>query len=108
MIAHSNSRAFVELSAVRSGVAQVSELLTQAQDRLTEEGIETVLFIDELHRFSKVQQDALLPGVENRWVTLNHRVGGSSPSQRTNFMYYFGLCLNQSLQHLDELIDVLR
>lgn len=70
MIAHSESRAFVELSAVSSGVAQVRELLSEAQRRLTEEAVETVLFIDEVHRFSKAQQDALLPGVENRWVTL--------------------------------------
>lgn len=70
MIAHSGSRAFVELSAVSSGVAQVRELLTEAQNRLTDDAVETVLFIDEVHRFSKAQQDALLPGVENRWVTL--------------------------------------
>jgi putative ATPase len=70
MIAHSGSRAFVELSAVSSGVAQVRELLTEAQKRLAEDAVETVLFIDEVHRFSKAQQDALLPGVENRWVTL--------------------------------------
>jgi putative ATPase len=70
MIAHSGSRAFVELSAVSSGVAQVRELLTEAQMKLTDEAVETVLFIDEVHRFSKAQQDALLPGVENRWVTL--------------------------------------
>ena len=70
MIAHSGSRVFVELSAVSSGVTQVREVLTQAQKRLTDEAKETVLFIDEVHRFSKAQQDALLPGVENRWVTL--------------------------------------
>ena len=70
MIAHSDSRIFVELSAVSSGVAQVREVLTQAQERLATEQKETVLFIDEVHRFSKAQQDALLPGVENRWVTL--------------------------------------
>ncbi|MDP1719406.1 MAG: replication-associated recombination protein A [Candidatus Nanopelagicaceae bacterium] len=70
MIAHSGSRVFVELSAVSSGVTQVREVLAQAQKRLTEEAKETVLFIDEVHRFSKAQQDALLPGVENRWVTL--------------------------------------
>jgi putative ATPase len=70
MIAHSGSRTFVELSAVSSGVAQVREVLTQAQERLQQENRETVLFIDEVHRFSKAQQDALLPGVENRWVTL--------------------------------------
>ena len=70
MIAHSKSREFVELSAVSSGVAQVREVLTQAEKRLAEDAKETVLFIDEVHRFSKAQQDALLPGVENRWVTL--------------------------------------
>ena len=70
MIAHSDSRAFVELSAVSSGVAQVREVLSEAQERLEKEKKETVLFIDEVHRFSKAQQDALLPGVENRWVTL--------------------------------------
>ena len=70
MIAHSDSRVFVELSAVSSGVAQVREMLTQAEERLLKENRETVLFIDEVHRFSKAQQDALLPGVENRWVTL--------------------------------------
>ncbi len=70
MIAHSDSRVFVELSAVNSGVSQVREVLAQAQERLAQEQRETVLFIDEVHRFSKAQQDALLPGVENRWVTL--------------------------------------
>jgi len=70
MIAHSGSRTFVELSAVSSGVAQVREVLLAAQERLQHDGKETVLFIDEVHRFSKAQQDALLPGVENRWVTL--------------------------------------
>jgi putative ATPase len=70
MIAHSGSREFVELSAVSSGVAQVREVLLEAQRKLEENQRETVLFIDEVHRFSKAQQDALLPGVENRWVTL--------------------------------------
>ncbi len=70
MISHSHSRVFVELSAVNSGVAQVREMLTKAEERLVKENKETVLFIDEVHRFSKAQQDALLPGVENRWVTL--------------------------------------
>lgn len=70
MIAHSGSREFVELSAVSSGVAQVREVLLEAERQLSEQQRETVLFIDEVHRFSKAQQDALLPGVENRWVTL--------------------------------------
>ncbi|MCX6430162.1 MAG: replication-associated recombination protein A [Actinobacteria bacterium] len=70
MIAQSDSRIFIELSAVNSGVSQVREVLAQAQESLATENKETVLFIDEVHRFSKAQQDALLPGVENRWVTL--------------------------------------
>ena len=70
MIAHSGSREFVELSAVNSGVSQVREVLVEAQERMAIKRQETVLFIDEVHRFSKAQQDALLPGVENRWVTL--------------------------------------
>jgi putative ATPase len=70
MIAHSDSREFVELSAVSSGVSQVRDVLAEAEKRLATEQRETVLFIDEVHRFSKAQQDALLPGVENRWVTL--------------------------------------
>jgi len=69
LIANSGAREFVELSAVSSGVAQVREVLETAQKNLSI-GRETVLFIDEVHRFSKAQQDALLPGVENRWVTL--------------------------------------
>ncbi len=70
MITHSGSREFVELSAVNSGVSQVREVLAEAQERMAIKNQETVLFIDEVHRFSKAQQDALLPGVENRWVTL--------------------------------------
>ena len=70
MIANSDAREFVELSAVSSGVAQVREVLLEAQQRLAHDNKQTVLFIDEVHRFSKAQQDALLPGVENRSVTL--------------------------------------
>lgn len=70
MIANSDAREFVELSAVSSGVAQVREVLLEAQQRLAHDNKQTVLFIDEVHRFSRAQQDALLPGVENRSVTL--------------------------------------
>jgi putative ATPase len=48
----------------------VRAAIEQARADLTRRGRETVLFVDEVHRFSKAQQDALLPGVENRWVTL--------------------------------------
>src|SRR3954468_20456272 len=63
-------RAFVEVWAVSAGVKEVRAAIDQARSDLTRSGRETVLFVDEVHRFSKAQQDALLPGVENRWVTL--------------------------------------
>jgi putative ATPase len=63
-------RAFVEVSAVSAGVKEVRAAIDQARTDLVRRGRETVLFVDEVHRFSKAQQDALLPGVENRWVTL--------------------------------------
>lgn len=68
-MAKQSGRVFEELSAVTSGVKDVRDVLRRAHDRLVAEGKETVLFIDEVHRFSKSQQDALLPSVENRDVT---------------------------------------
>ncbi|MEP7763968.1 replication-associated recombination protein A [Sanguibacter sp. 25GB23B1] len=70
LIATSSGRRFVELSAVTAGVKDVRAVIEDARRRLATGGSETVLFIDEVHRFSKSQQDALLPSVENRWVTL--------------------------------------
>ncbi len=70
LIARHSGRHFAELSAVDSGVKQVREVIADAKRRLTLRGEQTVLFIDEVHRFSKAQQDALLPAVENQWVTL--------------------------------------
>ncbi|HET7028429.1 MAG TPA: replication-associated recombination protein A [Candidatus Limnocylindrales bacterium] len=61
---------FRTLSAVMSGVAEVRAILAEAQDRLALDGSRTVLFIDEIHRFNKAQQDALLPHVEDGTVTL--------------------------------------
>ncbi|NYJ01579.1 putative ATPase [Nocardioides thalensis] len=63
-------RRFVEVSAVSAGVKDVRAAIEAARSTLVSTGRETVLFVDEVHRFSKAQQDALLPGVENRWVTL--------------------------------------
>jgi putative ATPase len=63
-------RRFVEVSAVAAGVKEVRAAIDAARHELARGGRETVLFVDEVHRFSKAQQDALLPGVENRWVTL--------------------------------------
>jgi len=70
LVARTSGRRFVELSAVTAGVKDVREVVEAARRRLVTGGGETVLFIDEVHRFSKAQQDALLPSVENRWVTL--------------------------------------
>ncbi len=67
--AHTERR-FVEVSAVSAGVKEVREVIAGARRALANSGVETVLFVDEVHRFSKSQQDALLPGVENRWVSL--------------------------------------
>ena len=61
---------FTTLSAVMSGVAEVRSGIADAQERLTHNGTRTVLFIDEIHRFNKAQQDALLPHVEDGTVTL--------------------------------------
>ncbi len=70
LVATVSGRRFVELSAVTAGVKDVRQVIDDARRRLVAGGEETVLFIDEVHRFSKTQQDALLPSVENRWVTL--------------------------------------
>jgi putative ATPase len=70
LVATVSGRRFVELSAVTAGVKDVRQVVEDARRRLAASGEETVLFIDEVHRFSKSQQDALLPSVENRWVTL--------------------------------------
>ncbi len=61
---------FTTLSAVMSGVAEVRAAIAAAQERLALNGQRTVLFIDEIHRFNKAQQDALLPHVEDGTVTL--------------------------------------
>src|SRR3954447_4672908 len=61
---------FATISAVMSGVVEVRAQIAEAQDRLALNGRRTVLFIDEIHRFNKAQQDALLPYVEDGTITL--------------------------------------
>jgi putative ATPase len=61
---------FATLSAVMAGVADVRSLIADAQERLALQGTRTVLFLDEIHRFNKAQQDALLPHVEDGTITL--------------------------------------
>src|SRR5687768_3839500 len=70
LLATESRRKFKQLSAVTSGVKELRELLQQARDDLAGGGVRTLLFIDEIHRFSKSQQDVLLPDVEEGIVTL--------------------------------------
>ena len=70
IIAGVTGAAFEELSAVSATVAQVREVLARARERLGANGQRTILFLDEIHRFNKAQQDALLPGVEEGVITL--------------------------------------
>src|SRR6202046_2241020 len=69
VLSQETTRRFVALSAVSAGVKAVRAAVDAARRTLGMSGTQTVLFIDEVHRFSKTQQDALLPAVENRWVS---------------------------------------
>ena len=69
VVSNVTERRFVEISAVSAGVKDVRAAIDDARRQLGMTGRQTVLFVDEVHRFNKAQQDALLPAVENRWVT---------------------------------------
>lgn len=69
VVSNVTKRRFVEVSAVSAGVKDVRTAIENARRELGMTGRQTVLFVDEVHRFNKAQQDALLPAVENRWVT---------------------------------------
>jgi putative ATPase len=70
IVAAATEAHFEPMSAVASGVADVRKAIEAARDRLGQQGRRTVLFLDEIHRFNKAQQDALLPAVENGWIIL--------------------------------------
>src|SRR5437588_7711808 len=70
LIARATSKEFVTMSAVTAGVKDVREATAKARQRLAEHGQGTILFLDEVHRFNKAQQDALLPSVEEGLITL--------------------------------------
>jgi len=70
VISQATEKRFVELSAITAGVKEVRAVIESARREVGASGRETTLFLDEIHRFSKAQQDSLLPAVENRWVTL--------------------------------------
>jgi putative ATPase len=70
IVAATTGAAFEELSAVSASVADVRGVLARARERLGGQGQRTILFLDEIHRFNKAQQDALLPAVEEGLITL--------------------------------------
>jgi putative ATPase len=70
VVASRTNREFVSLSAVSAGVKDVREVIQRARDLLADQGRGTILFLDEVHRFNKSQQDALLPAVESGVLTL--------------------------------------
>jgi len=70
LLATASSSDFHQLSAVASGVKELRETLVAARDRLSASGQKTLLFVDEIHRFNKAQQDVLLPDVEDGSVIL--------------------------------------
>src|SRR5215510_9548191 len=70
IVAHTTGAFFEELSAVSATVKEVREVIASARERLGATGQRTILFLDEIHRFNKAQQDALLPAVEEGIVTL--------------------------------------
>src|SRR5678816_477651 len=70
LLAGATQAAFVQMSAVLAGVKDIREAVAQAQERARLHGQRTVLFLDEIHRFNKAQQDALLPHVEKGTLTL--------------------------------------
>ncbi|GAA2360013.1 MULTISPECIES: replication-associated recombination protein A [Streptomyces] len=70
VVSKATDKRFVELSAITAGVKEVRAVIDGARRSSGAYARDTVLFLDEIHRFSKAQQDSLLPAVENRWVTL--------------------------------------
>ena len=70
IVAETTDAAFEQLSAVNATVAEVRAVIAAARERLGANGRRTILFLDEIHRFNKAQQDALLPSVEEGLLTL--------------------------------------
>ncbi len=100
VIAASTSAAFVELSAVTAGVRDVRAQIEQARVRRDTNNRGTVLFIDEIHRFNRAQQDALLPAVEDGSVTL---IGATT--ENPSFEVNAPLLSRSLLYRLDPLRD---
>ncbi|WP_434063739.1 replication-associated recombination protein A [Phycicoccus sonneratiae] len=108
LVATAADREFVELSAVTAGVKDVRTVMDGAARTRDLYGRQTVLFLDEIHRFTKAQQDALLPGVENRLVVLV-----AATTENPSFSVIAPLLSRSMLVTLvpltdDEVADVLR
>jgi putative ATPase len=99
IIARTTKARFEQLPAVSSGVADVRRVMAEARQRLESAGRRTILFIDEVHRFSRTQQDALLPGVEAGWVVF---VGATTENP---FFTVSGPLLSRSLLFRLEPLD---
>lgn len=99
-VAASSDRRFIEMSAITAGVKDVREAMSAAQDARDLYGSSTLLFLDEIHRFTKAQQDALLPGVENGWVTLI-----AATTENPSFSVISPLLSRSLLLRLDLLTD---
>ncbi len=91
VVSRATKRRFVEISAVSDGVKQVRGAIEEAKRELGMTGRQTVLFVDEVHRFNKAQQDTLLPAVENRWVSF---IGATTENP---FFSVIGPLLSRSL-----------
>lgn len=70
VIANTTEARFIQINATTAGKKDMQEAVTEAQQHLAENGMKTILFVDEIHRFNKAQQDYLLPFVENGTITL--------------------------------------
>lgn len=70
LVATSTERVFVPFSAVTEGVPRIREIVTEARERLESGGEQTIMFVDEIHRLNKAQQDSLLPPAEDGTITL--------------------------------------
>jgi putative ATPase len=101
IVSSATNRRFEQLSALNAGVKDVREIIARAKAELTHNGRQTVLFIDEIHRFSKTQQDSLLAAVEARHITL------VAATTENPFFSIVGPLLSRSLllslQPLDEI-----
>jgi putative ATPase len=105
-VAAHTAKVFVQLSAVTATVKDVRETIEQARHRLGEHGRGTILFLDEIHRFNKAQQDALLPAVEDGLVVLigatteNPYFEVNAPLRSRSTLFRLELLTTDALRHL--------